>query len=89
MTFEGSNAHLSWAEPRDTGNAPITNYVIEYKAVGDVRWRGANTGKVCAARSFSVEGLSEGTEYEFRVSAENKAGVGPASAASRSAKFGE
>ena len=88
MSLEGSSAHLSWTEPRDTGNAPITNYVIEYKPISDVRWRCANVGKPCTSRVYTVENLAEGSEIEFRISAENKAGVGPTSTPSKSVLYG-
>jgi len=40
-------------------------------------------------RSFTLSDVKEGASYEFRVSAVNKAGQGPASAASTSAKYGQ
>jgi len=40
-------------------------------------------------RSFRMSDIKEGSSYEFRVSAVNKAGQGPASAASTAAKYGQ
>ena len=40
-------------------------------------------------RTFTMSDVKEGASYEFRVSAVNKAGQGPASASSASAKYGQ
>jgi len=40
-------------------------------------------------RTFTMSDVKEGVSYEFRVSAVNKAGQGPASAASATAKYGQ
>jgi len=40
-------------------------------------------------KTFTVSDIKEGASYEFRVSAVNKAGQGPASASSASAKYGQ
>jgi len=40
-------------------------------------------------RTFTMTDVKEGASYEFRVSAVNKAGQGPPSASSASAKYGQ
>lgn len=80
-----TSADLKWTPPTEDGGAPITNYVIEYRPSGSVRWNRANSSPVTET-TFSVADLKEGSEYKFRVSAENKAGVGPASEPSKSVK---
>ena len=47
------------------------------------------TNKDVSDTSAVVEGLKEGVEYEFRVTAENRAGPSQASAPSKPAKYGE
>ena len=74
--------------PSDDGGSPITNYRIEMRTVGSYRWDIVNIEKVTTT-SYTVNHLMEETDYEFRVSAENKAGVSQPSDASRSAKYGK
>jgi len=83
------SATLSWTPPKDTGNSPITNYVVEYRPVGGFQWTVANLRKTVAQPSYTVTGLKEGTQYEFRVSAENKVGQSPPSDVSAAAKYGK
>ena len=60
------------------GGAPVSGYILEYRRRGSFQWKCANSIP-CEETTFSVTGLKEGEEYEFKVSAENKAGVGPSS----------
>ena len=80
-------ASLSWSAPND-GGSPITSYIIESKKKGDIKWAVANKKEKVTDTKFTVTGLKEETEYEFRVSAENKAGQSPPSAPT-SAKYGK
>ena len=41
------------------------------------KWERANEGERVLETTYKVTGLRSDTEYEFRVGAENKAGVGP------------
>ena len=64
---------LSWNPPTEDGGAKIKSYVIEKKEPFSTKWTAVgNTDDT----TFTVTGLKEGNEYEFRVAAENKAGVG-------------
>ena len=71
-------ASLTWNPPAEDGGAEIVNYVVEYRSEGGFKWVRANKEKV-PHTSYTIKGLVQDTIYEFRVSAENKAGVGPAS----------
>ncbi len=66
---------LTWTPPESDGGAEITNYIIEKKDKFSSWWTKVNISQVKATH-FDVTGLIEGTDYEFRVSAENKAGPG-------------
>jgi len=83
------SATLSWTPPKDTGNCPITNYIVEMRPVGGYQWTVVNLRKTVAQPSYTVTGLKEETQYEFRVSAENKVGQSAPSEVSASAKYGK
>jgi titin len=78
---------LSWQPPKSDGGSPITNYIVEYRRKGDMKWNTAT--REAKTTEFTVEDLVPETEYEFRVTAQNKAGAGPPSAPSNVAKYGE
>ena len=66
---------LTWTPPDSDGGSPITSYVIEKKDKFSLRWSPlTDTGDTDL--TYTVTGLTEGSEYEFRVLAKNKAGVG-------------
>ena len=66
---------LSWTVPESDGGSPITGYIIEKKDRLSNRWSKVTISSI-QETTFKVTGLQEGTDYEFQVSAENKAGVG-------------
>lgn len=68
-----NSAELFWNPPMDDGGSPITNYTVEMKDKFGVRW--TSLGKPTKT-SFKVTNLKTGSEYEFQVRAENKAGEG-------------
>ena len=58
------------------------------RSVGAYRWDVVNSLEKVTGTRYTVRNLMDETDYEFRVSAENRAGLGPASEPSRSAKYG-
>jgi hypothetical protein len=88
-SITADSATIAWSKPRCDGGAPITNYRIEMRSVGAYRWDMVNALEKVTATRYTVTNLMDETDYEFRVSAENRAGLGPASEPSRSAKYGE
>lgn len=65
---------LSWQAPPSDGGAAITGYLV-YQGTGQ------KPVASVAGTSATVTGLTNGTRYSFKVTAVNKAGEGPASAA--------
>ncbi len=73
---------VEWTAPRSDGGSPIITYIIEVKEQFSTYWRRVNSKEVTVT-SFTVSSLKEGNTYEFRVTAENKAGVGKPSQTSQ------
>ena len=72
------SVRLSWAAPAADGGAPVTGYYVERRSSTAKRWVFV-TREPVTATDCTVRDLYEDTVYEFRVTAENKMGTGPAS----------
>ena len=83
------SATIEWTPPTKDGGNPISNYVIEYKPVSGHKWLPANEDMKVTDTSFTIKDLTEDEEYEFRVAAENRAGVSKPSAPSKKATVKE
>uniref|UniRef100_A0A3B3QDG0 Titin n=1 Tax=Paramormyrops kingsleyae TaxID=1676925 RepID=A0A3B3QDG0_9TELE len=66
---------VCWAPPDTDGGSEIIGYIIEKKDRSGIRWTRCNRQKVTDV-CFRVTCLAEDHEYEFKVSAENAAGLG-------------
>lgn len=64
---------LSWEAPESDGGSPISGYIVERRELTG-KWIRVNKTPVLDLR-YRVSGLFEGNSYEFRVFAENIAGV--------------
>ena len=73
-----SQVTLTWSPPSDDGGSAITDYLIEYATEDSSTWIVYDDG-TSAATSATITGLSNGQEYEFRISAVNSVGTGDAS----------
>lgn len=71
-----TSAVLRWSVPDSDGGSPITNYVVEKCTNFNSRWVRATRTNITDT-TVSLDDLVEGTNYEFRVCAENEAGSGP------------
>ena len=65
---------LNWLAPDDNG-APITQYRYQWKSGGQ-NYSGGRSGTTTST-SVTVDSLTDGTEYDFRVRATNSVGNGP------------
>ncbi|CAM4765861.1 unnamed protein product [Rotaria magnacalcarata] len=60
---------LTWKPPKNDGGSPISNYIIEKLDPKKGEWQ--KVSSYCRVPFYEVTGLTEGSEYKFRVSAEN------------------
>lgn len=80
--YDKDFVELKWDKPENDGGSPITGYIIEKRDKFNPNW------EKCAevdgdATVGKVNDLIEGTPYEFRIRAVNKAGPGEPSDASK------
>ena len=81
----GGRARVSWSAPAYDGGAPISTYTA--------KWNGGSTGtQDCSASPCTIEGLTNGKDYFFTVTATNTVGEsdpgGPSNAARPDTKPG-
>uniref|UniRef100_A0AAZ1Y1Q7 Titin n=1 Tax=Oreochromis aureus TaxID=47969 RepID=A0AAZ1Y1Q7_OREAU len=77
-TITGDSMTLTWCKPANDGGSPITGYVIERREKTSMRWVRVNRDPVPEFTTV-VTKLRKGCEYDFRVYAENAAGLSPPS----------
>ena len=66
---------MTWRAPKSDGGSLITGYVIERREGSRTTW--TKVGETSSeTRKYKATRLTEGTEYAFRVAAENSIGVG-------------
>nr|XP_039265200.1 titin-like [Styela clava] len=77
-----SSMLISWQTPKKDGGAVIEGYWLEVRDNDTARWRKVTRSPIVGNTkkcSYKINQLDAGIEYRFRVSAVNKAGVGPKS----------
>lgn len=67
---------ISWDEPKEDGGGEITCYSVEKRETSQSNWKMVCSSVVRA--TFKIPNLVKGTQYQFRVRAENKYGVSEA-----------
>uniref|UniRef100_A0A8D2KVM1 Titin n=1 Tax=Varanus komodoensis TaxID=61221 RepID=A0A8D2KVM1_VARKO len=65
---------LEWERPECDGGKDIIGYWVEYRQSGETTWKKCHKERI-KDRQFTMGGLLEATEYEFRVFAENETGI--------------
>jgi hypothetical protein len=71
-----SSIELFWSVPLNNGCAPIVSYVIEKRSSKQIHWTPCDYDEHSTKCHFVVNQYRECYEYEFRLAAKNKAGVG-------------
>ncbi|XP_062402492.1 immunoglobulin superfamily member 22-like [Sardina pilchardus] len=71
---------VTWAPPSQDGGAAVLGYMLERRKKGGSMWIPVNK-ELIQDTKCTADGLTEGTEYEFRVTAVNRAGTGTPSIA--------
>lgn len=64
---------LNWETPEKDGGSPVTRYVVEMRSATKKTWTKVDTTEQL---TITAEKLTAGSQYVFRVAAENAVGVG-------------
>lgn len=86
LEIGGDFVNLSWEKPESDGGSRIQGYWIDKREVGGQAWQRVNVA-ISLTNQINITNLIEGRQYEFRVFAQNEAGLSPESSASTSVKI--
>ncbi|XP_051957464.1 myomesin-2 isoform X3 [Xyrauchen texanus] len=75
LNCNGSSMTLAWKRPKHTGGTKITSYYLDKREAGSLNWKEVSPSPAIH-RIFTVENLTGGVFYEFKIQAANLAGVG-------------
>ncbi|KAM8879450.1 myomesin-2 isoform 1-T1 [Spinachia spinachia] len=81
LSCDGSSMTLAWKSPAHCGGSKVNAYYIDKRNADTLLWKEVNLTGV-TERLCSIDNLTEGVFYEFKVQAANMAGVGVPSAPS-------
>lgn len=81
LNCDGSSITLAWKSPKHCGGSKVNAYYIDKRNADTLMWKEVNLMAV-TERICTVDNLTEGNFYEFKVQAANLAGVGVPSAPS-------
>lgn len=65
---------ICWQAPECDGGKKVLGYWVEYRKSIESSWKKCNKQRL-KENEFTIVGLAEATEYEFRVLAENETGM--------------
>lgn len=65
---------IRWQAPECDGGKEVLGYWVEYRKSSESSWKKSNKQRL-KEQEFTMPGLAEATEYEFRVFAENETGL--------------
>ncbi|KAJ8977333.1 hypothetical protein NQ317_018615 [Molorchus minor] len=82
----GDFVNLEWTKPENDGGARVQGYWIDKREVGSLAWQRINVS-LCLPTQINIPNLIEGRQYEFRVFAQNIAGISEPSTASTSVEI--
>ena len=80
-----NSAKIEWNQPINDGGKKVLGYWIEKKEINSIVWQKENESSRISSTEGWCHNLIEGLEYQFRVRAENEAGIGRPSEPSKAA----
>ncbi|XP_033033554.1 myomesin-2 [Trachypithecus francoisi] len=75
LNCDGHSMTLGWKVPKFSGGSPILGYYLDKREVHHKNWHEVNSSP-SKQTILTVDGLTEGSLYEFKIAAINLAGIG-------------
>uniref|UniRef100_A0A8C0BTN1 Myomesin 2 n=1 Tax=Buteo japonicus TaxID=224669 RepID=A0A8C0BTN1_9AVES len=75
LNCDGHSMTLGWKAPKYSGGSPILGYYMDKREANHQNWHEVNSSLITRT-IYTVEDLTEGAFYEFKVAAANLIGIG-------------